>query len=541
MRAPLLLLALLAASPTASAASLQDDYRARAAAVDRRDPDALVTLGRWCREAGLHAHARRHFTEAMKLDPDHLGARSELGFTRTLDGRWVVQPATAASAAPVAVTPVATPVAPPTPPARPPQRAAPEPEPEPEPTAPPVAPTAPPSRPVAEEPSQRPAQPPLPAPDEGAPAFVAQLVDELAAARPESPAAEIAARSLSQSQYLPLAVQRLGQALALGADPGPAAQVVQIVLQQRLRPDAEHELARQLAARLPAAMTPGQSPAGLRAAVSAVGLAEILAAVPALTALLDHGNADLAASARAVAARLTFQDASQVDSASLTAWWQANGQLPPNEVAARALRAPSPASRLAAARFLGGRSDKRAVPVLIELLKDDAPPIHGAAASELGRLIGNDGGIERGSDAAVRLAAAKRLTTWWKGIEANYVFPAQCAREASVAGQQAAAAPSDALRQNIERLAMPDATEARNAQRNLRLELPAMAVRLVDEGLGHSNAIVRGRVLEILVEQRGQGGDRLGFEPFRGSDAERAAARERWRAWAATAATTETP
>lgn|GEM_PF-6432397 len=54
------------------------------------DADALYNLGLWCKKQYQEREARECFEAAIKINPNHTGARGELGY-RNLGGNWVTQ------------------------------------------------------------------------------------------------------------------------------------------------------------------------------------------------------------------------------------------------------------------------------------------------------------------------------------------------------------------------------------------------------------------------------------------------------------------
>lgn len=49
---------------------------------------AQLGLAEWCLQQGLSSQARAHFTKVLELEPDHVEARTRLGF-RQVDGTWI--------------------------------------------------------------------------------------------------------------------------------------------------------------------------------------------------------------------------------------------------------------------------------------------------------------------------------------------------------------------------------------------------------------------------------------------------------------------
>jgi hypothetical protein len=68
----------------------KEQYAAKAAELDaaaKPDAEARHRLGLWCETKGLKDEARAEQEKAVKLDPEHAGARRALGFVK-VDGAW---------------------------------------------------------------------------------------------------------------------------------------------------------------------------------------------------------------------------------------------------------------------------------------------------------------------------------------------------------------------------------------------------------------------------------------------------------------------
>ncbi|MBI4613608.1 MAG: hypothetical protein HY720_08370 [Planctomycetes bacterium] len=65
-----------------------DLYDAKRASLSGAGAQGEYELGLWCQLNGLASRSRRHFEEAVRLDPDHEGARLELGHVRH-EGVWM--------------------------------------------------------------------------------------------------------------------------------------------------------------------------------------------------------------------------------------------------------------------------------------------------------------------------------------------------------------------------------------------------------------------------------------------------------------------
>lgn len=67
----------------------QDLYIARRASLDIQDAQGLFDLGLWCRRSGLYREGAEVLRAVLEADPDHAGAREELGYRRA-EGQWVL-------------------------------------------------------------------------------------------------------------------------------------------------------------------------------------------------------------------------------------------------------------------------------------------------------------------------------------------------------------------------------------------------------------------------------------------------------------------
>ena len=67
--------------------SVQNEYTKRLAALDRSNPKASYEFGLWCAANGLPVEARSAFGAVLIWEPNHAGARQQLGF-KQIDGIW---------------------------------------------------------------------------------------------------------------------------------------------------------------------------------------------------------------------------------------------------------------------------------------------------------------------------------------------------------------------------------------------------------------------------------------------------------------------
>lgn len=69
-------------------ATKEDVYEEKSKALAAGDAQGHFELGLWCQTEGLTAQAKKAFQQAIKVDPDHEGARTALGFEK-VDGQWL--------------------------------------------------------------------------------------------------------------------------------------------------------------------------------------------------------------------------------------------------------------------------------------------------------------------------------------------------------------------------------------------------------------------------------------------------------------------
>ena len=68
----------------------EEDYAQRAAAVDRKDPAALMALADWCAGQGLSGQQEELLRAVLALEPDHAEARRRLGYVR-VGSAWLTR------------------------------------------------------------------------------------------------------------------------------------------------------------------------------------------------------------------------------------------------------------------------------------------------------------------------------------------------------------------------------------------------------------------------------------------------------------------
>jgi tetratricopeptide (TPR) repeat protein len=70
--------------------SLKEMYQERLKQIRDDDVDAHYNLGVWLRNVGMYEEAGIEFEKVIRIDPDHMDARCELGYVRK-EGKWLTE------------------------------------------------------------------------------------------------------------------------------------------------------------------------------------------------------------------------------------------------------------------------------------------------------------------------------------------------------------------------------------------------------------------------------------------------------------------
>ena len=70
--------------------SERQEYQQKKAKLGERDADGHYKLGMWCKEKELAKEAEAEFEKAIEINPDHEGARKELGYEK-YEGQWLTE------------------------------------------------------------------------------------------------------------------------------------------------------------------------------------------------------------------------------------------------------------------------------------------------------------------------------------------------------------------------------------------------------------------------------------------------------------------
>ena len=249
--------------------------------------------------------------------------------------------------------------------------------------------------------------------------------------------------------------------------------------------------------------------------------------MPRLIEMLSSSDRDIQDGARAGISLITMLPEREITAASAKEWWDMYHQASDSQIYASLLGAKnSPNTRLEAAKRLYRSQDKRIVPVLMDLMAGDDAPAAIGAAHLVERICGNNWGWKVAARKSNALPSTDRFREWWNDNQHTFVW---LEFKNTGGGEDGAAPQRDPLREAVLQLSGIEAGIAEGAMATLRRAGNEAVPALLD-GLAHpSDAVIRTRSRDLLREMTGQN---FGFEPTRGSDADRGRVREEWINWA---------
>lgn len=500
MLARLALCALFALSicPTAlDAAAPRDAYEERLAATDADNADQLYLLGKWCSENGYVFKSKRHYSQALKVDPDHQATRDAMGYV-WYDDEWVHK-------------------------SRVPGGLAPKEQEEARVQARRGAPGRP--GPAAGEIDWDLTIPPFAA--EGHAAWLGKMTAQMNRSDNYSGEMDSAWRTLMMPQYIESAVPAMATALM---DPGFKDLYGAVMLGSELRKTGEGANLARARALLPFVVKASERVSdseelyffGLFA--GAVGDKR---AVPRLIELLGKGG-DAADGAKAGISMITMIPEDEVTAELAQEWWNRWHQSDDGEIFGAQLEDANPMVRIKAAERLYPEQDPRIVPTLIEVLKRHDGPTKHAAIRLLTRITGNDWDLSGNLPPDEQRARVQRLADWWDENKHTFTF-LEFRGQMTTGGDGGREPKRDSRQVWIRQLSSMDPEEERSAYDGL-LRAGEAAVEPLIDALESEDGIRRGKARDLLRTITRQN---FGYEPIQGSEDERREAIARWRAWAA--------
>lgn len=463
---------------------------------DMNDPEAVFRLAQWCAENRMPTRANQLYARVIRLDPNHVGARTARGEV-LVGNRWVSraiaekmgqQPASA-SAAPAGGASAAPPGTP-----------------------------GPSAREVAWE---------LRIPDDPEPGdnpFLDELIASLPRAVNDSPAMSNAVATLLLPENWPHAFPRLCAALLRDDYQDIYAATEIVILLQRERRIREARQLLGFAARASERITDPEDLAHF--AMAAAALRE-RRAVPRLIELLEHANEAVRSEARQALAVITRLPARELTPQRAQQWWNANWSRSEEAVLAEQLKSQDLAVAVAAAESLLEARNPDIFPVIFRALRGSDAVVGRRALDVLRRATGMDWGIDPAAPLDQRIKRIELAEKWWNEEKARFRWPGLAQSQGGQGQAAAAAAPPDPDVEAVNKLASTTGNEAAQAETRLRGR-GRQAVAALIGGLEHGNPLVRRRAYEILRDVTKQ---TIPFDP-RGDEEARQRSVEAWRSWA---------
>ena len=484
---PALLWCVLAVTPLTAA---EETFEQLARKTDPNNVEQVFTLAQWCQERKQTSRVKTLLLQVIKLDPEHLGARTALGQVKE-DGKWVV-----ASAIPKPQTP-------------------------PKPKAV-SASTGPLPKASAVEWKLTPPVDPDPTST-----FIDSYITKLPTIGNESAEMDAAVATMALEDNLPSALPRLCQALQKPefTDLYGASQMVLVLIRTPARASA-----RTLYPFIAVASSRITDPDELQAFILASTAVRERKALPRLIELMQDANADVAKAATECAAEITGLPANGLTAGQVGVWWTRFANLDDRSILKAQMAAKEPAIAMKAAEQLLLTQDKAALDTLIGLMLHEDPKIAGKAHELVSTSTGRDWGFVASDPLPMRQQRVTVLRKWWKENRADFALILDPQQAKAAGNQQGVAAPAEpsAAERLVTDLGATDTKTAAKAEAGLLAEGSGAIQPLID-GLLSPNPIIARRCQELLVRISGR--TDITFTP-RDALAQKEAAVTAWKAWA---------
>ena len=483
-------LLVVALAPLPAAESLEQVI----ARTDMTDAEQVYQLAIWCRENNRPQSANTYLNQTVKLDKDHDGARTALGFVQ-FKGRWVhkslLKPedlATATTATGSGGTAV-------------------------------VARSAGPA-PAAKDIDWQPKPPADPTPRD---TWIQSYIDRMQTVGNDSDAMEISVKTLIDT-YRETGIAKLCVAMARPEWRelyGPCRIVADVARAE----SGDLTQVRPLLPYLMLASARCDDADDLELFAYTIPMFQDRRSIPRLIELMGHSGKGVVSSSTAAVAKLTRLPAKGLTQAQAQAWWQKNHALSDETVLLEQLAGTDAQAVLAAAEGLYRLRSKAIMPALMKLLKDDDRLINAKAIALIKKVSGNDWSYDPLKPPAERTKIIAAMEKWWKDEGATFVWVED--RNAAPTTAAAAATPADPVTQLVEQLASTKGSDAGQAETSLR-GMGERAVPALIRGLDHAQALVRRKCDALLREHTKTS---VNFDASAEPEA-RSKGIEAWRAWA---------
>ncbi len=478
-------LGLLAGLAVLGAEETFDEVKAR---TDFASADQVVALGNWCAANQRQTLARTYWNQALKLDPDHDGARTALGFVRVGE-KWLHKSLVKEGQGQTAQAPAAgqgggrtrTPDG--------------------------KAPTA----------AQVPWDLTLPSPMPDDPWLWDTHISRLPRLGNDSTAMESAIATINRD------LDKSGFALlckALKADFGDLYAAADIC---RILSSSDRPRARKLFAFVAKASEKVADAGDLEYFAMIAGTLKERNAIPRLIELMDHADARVKTAAIEAAADITLLPKKTMSRDTAQRWWELNWNVSERTILGEQLTSADPSVQVEAAAALYEYRDRAIMPVLIRLLRVKDAGVNRKAIAVINRIAGERAFDPVGPDEQ-RKKQADLIEKWWRDEGATWIWLED---RNPVAATSVATGKKDFSSENVRLLGSAVRKDSAAAESALVAAGPKSIPALLD-GLGSNDQIIRMKAHGILKQITRQD---HGFDASAAED-KRAAAIAKWRDWA---------
>lgn len=465
-----LALSLLASGALAwGAETLEDKLKA----TDLTDAGQVFLLAQWCADNNQPTKAAQYYTQTIKLDPDHSGARKARGEVK-VGNRWFSEKFVDKSKTPLATTQAAG--------------------------------AAGAKGPTAAEVQWDLTVMKDPNPDNP---FVTTYVDKLPRIRNDSDEMDAAINTILKDDLITSGIPRLCQAMlspTFGDVYGGSIAAMKL-LQPGRNPPPGHTASpkdRGYALALLPFLVKGSEGVtdadDLATFASLMGIYRDKRCTPRLIELLGNASAEVRDAAGMALSLITAIPQTQITPEKALAWWDRNYAMSDQVIFQAQLKSNDLPAAVEAARALIPYQDPGIFPLLAKVLRTEDVAARTRAMQLVQQLSGSDWGIAPGMDKAARGKRVDLLDKWWKENNTTYKWPIPKDAHLAVAAQ---AGPADRLGQLVKDLGSVTGTVATDAQRELESTgIPAIPVLFT--GLDNPAAIVRMRSDSLLKRITGK-------------------------------------
>lgn len=242
--------------------------------------------------------------------------------------------------------------------------------------------------------------------------------------------------------------------------------------------------------------------------------------VPRLIELMDHPDESVRFDATGAVAEITRLPERNLSKEKATAWWNLNHNISDEQIYGEQLTSNDPHVAVKAAAALYERRDKRIVPVLIKLLRNDDPRVGDQAIAILQKITGSDWSYDSRAPADVKKQRVDVLEKWWKDEKDTYVWIES--GDKSAPGKAA-----DPMQRLVDQLGSVSGNDASDAESQLAGKSEGAVPALI-AGLERQSILIRRKCQELLTRITKQ---TIAFDAG-GTEEERAKGVAAWKKWA---------